>query len=238
MGPGRVRIESPSKGDMSESLKSSKKPNYFLIILLILAPIFLLAAGLFFFLKTPLLFSKPYEFYIVRFASPTEVYSSKRDTWTRITLQTERQMMLYPHDKIRTGETADIDLKVQGIYDLRIQPASEIEVLPPRRGSDLETAHIKVLKGAVLGLAGNQPGKQLIEIDTPTFSASMNQALFSVKTEGEKQSSVSLLKGESEVGALNFEQPISIKALEILILPSDLTERPKPRRVSYQEWRD
>ena len=145
--------------------------------------------------------------------------------------------MLYPHDKIRTGETADIDLKVQGVYDLRLQPASEIEVLPPRRGSGPETAHIKVLKGSVLGLAGNQPGEQLIDIDAPTFSASMNQALFSVKTEGEKQSSVSLLKGESEVGVFNFEQPISIKALEILTVPSDLTERPQARRVSYQEWR-
>lgn len=237
MGLGRVRVESPRKEDMSESLKSSKKPNYFLIILLVVTPILLLAAGAILFLKTPLFISKPYEFYIVRFASPTEVYSGKTDTWTRITLQTERQMMLYPHDKIRTGEAADVDLKVQGTYDLRIQPASEIEVMPPRRGSDPETAHIKVLKGVVLGLAGNQPGKQLIEIDAPTFSASMNQALFSVKAEEEKQSSVSLLKGESEVGVLGFDQPISIQALEILTVPSDPTEQPKPRRVTYQEWR-
>lgn len=227
----KVKLEPPSSFDMPR-----KRPRYLLLILFILALVVAFALGLRL-LFWPAARPEPYDWEIGRFSGEAKVYSKRTREWITVTRRTHRQIRLLPGDKIQTAEGADLDLSLENVFDLRLKPSSELELLPKKRGSKGQEAAMRLNQGSLVGMFKGKSGKDRFQVLTPLFSAAIHDALFLVEAEPKSGSSLAILEGNAEVRAHRSKESFSINALEILKAGQGEKVIPKPERIDYQKWR-
>ncbi len=230
----RVQVESPLGIEPIDKLGSSKGPNYFLMTLLFLIPVLIFVAGVALFLMGPS--SKEiYGYKIGRFSGAPKVYSRENREWAAVSRATQKQIVFHTGDKVKTEKTADIDLGIPKVLDLRLKPSSEMEML--RSKEALHKLRLKLHRGTLLGISGEQFKGHELEIETPVLVAAVRGTAFLIRSDPQGISSVTVLEGMVEVRSRYSKEIVMVKPLEILtVAPKDKGSL-KPKRVNYQEWR-
>ncbi len=226
----RIQVEPPLPPEPIEP----EGRNYLVIALLILVPIVLFFAGLALFLMGPPS-GEIYEYKIGRFSGVAEVYFHKRHKWAKVDRATQQQIVLRAGDKVKTAKGADIDLGISKVLDLRLKPNSEMEMLRSRGA--LNKLRLKLHRGSLLGISGEQFTGHELEIETPVLVAAVRGTAFLIQSDPKGASSVSVLEGTVEVQSRYSKEVTRVKTLEILAVPPKTKGPLKPRRVNYQEWR-
>ncbi|OGW86925.1 MAG: hypothetical protein A3C35_00050 [Omnitrophica bacterium RIFCSPHIGHO2_02_FULL_46_11] len=236
MQSGRVQVKLPSGaiGGIGSSLP--KGPNYFIIVLLFLIPILVFGASLYFFWggsesRTP------YSLTIRRFSGTAEMYSRKTKQWTKITRQTKSPILLYAHDKVRTGPDSEFELKIPDVFDSRLKPSAELEVLPSKVGPEGKELKLRLQKGSLFSVFGKKIKDWKLYLETPLLVSTLNDAMCMLTAEEETESSIAVLEGAVQARAVNSKELVSVKALEIFTVTFGGEVAVKPTKVSYQQWR-
>ena len=226
----RIQVRPPSPPGPIEP----EGRNYLVIALLILVPVVLFFAGLTLFFMGPSS-SQIYDYKVGRFSGKAEIYSRKNREWAKVDRATQKQIVFQTGDKVKTAKGADIDLGIPKVLDLRLKPSSEVEMLKSKKA--LNQLRLKLHRGSLLGISGEEFKGRALEIETPVLVAAVRGTAFLIQLDPNGGSSVSALEGTVEVRPRRSKEVILVKALEILAVPPKAKGSLKPRRVNYQEWR-
>ncbi|OGX06179.1 MAG: hypothetical protein A3G87_02250 [Omnitrophica bacterium RIFCSPLOWO2_12_FULL_50_11] len=226
---GQVSIERPLEKHSLIRPIALERPRIWLTAILFFGPLLVLAVGLILYLTGPLFEAAPVSYEIERFSGQVEFYSVKTKSWNQLTRKA-REI----GNRIRTGEGADVDLKIPRVVDLRLKPSSELKFMTQRSGRKLR---LKLVQGSLLVMTGQELEETGLEIKSDAFRASTRNSSLLISYQPESGSFVSVLDGAVKVYPNAFKEVIDLDALRIIEISPDLKDLPKPRHVTYQEWR-
>ena len=120
------------------------------------------------------------------------------------------------------------------VLDLRLKPSSEMEML--RSKEALHQLRLKLHRGALLGISGEQFKGRQLEVETPVLVAAVRGTAFLIRSDLQG-TSVTVLEGMVEVRPRHSKEVVMVNSLEILTVTPKNKGLLKPKRVNYQEWR-
>ena len=197
------------------------------VVFLVLAA---LAAVPFFFFRLQSQELPSYE--IQNFIGKVEVYNAPARGWA----PAQRSGKLDVGDKIRTGDKAEVDLRVPNQIHLRIKENSEAEIRRPSLFDRALRYRLHLVKGSLLGTTEKAFEGKKLEISTPVLVAAVLGTTFQIEATPEThRSTVRVLEGTVKVKALKTRKVVMVKALEKTEVTGGAAPL-KPVRVTREEW--
>jgi len=245
----RIKLKSPHHHSESVLPEPDSKKPIWLVAALFVALLILVTSGIIFFLLGPKRGQMPEAlvFNVERFSGNVSIYSRQKEAWIPLSRTDFRGTRIGPGDLVKTANDADIDLRVPTLFEARIKPDSEVEVLEseaPRspgffagESDEVFTAlTIRLSKGGFLGLTREAFQNKRVEVQIPNALVRSEEASFFIRVLP-KNTIVSVLDGAMEVEVDSQPAPVRIPSLHSLVITRSGNIFEKPKRLTYQSWR-
>ncbi len=178
---------------------------------------------------------RPVPFRITRVSGTPEIYSAKKQAW----VEAKTGDLIFPEDKVRTSEKAEMDIQVSGQVNVRLEPKSTLKGKGPSAIQRDLNYQLQLLKGAVLGATGRKfKGEGNLEIATPVAVGAIRGTVFRIEANRELQQSwVGVLRGAVEVKSLLHPdlKAVKVKPLQKTLMGEAVSDGPSSV-VTEEEW--
>ncbi len=219
---------------MSKSVQIEKphssRPQWILPLAIILG----LALLAFPFLFMPTRGQPPLE--ISNFVGKPEIYSQEKGAW----IPAERGGKIGVHDKIRTDDKTEVDLRLPDMMSARLKPGSQLEGRGAKFYEKDKAYRMHLQKGSILVSAEKALEGNGLKVSTPVMVAAVRSTMFQVRYDPSSNLAwVGVLRGkvdvESKTSLFGKSKSVTVESLEKTEFKSG-EELIQPVRLSREEW--